>query len=299
MAMTNPKGRANYEPNSWGAEGGPRESPEKGFRSYPSQESGTKERIRSESFADHYSQARQFYISQTPNEQNHIADALVFELSKVEKTEIRTRLVAHLLNIDKGLAENVAKGLRIKDMPAPAKAAKPTRMDLKESTPLSIQKNPPKSFKGRKIGVLLSDGADIDTFKMIKKAAEAEGAMIEIVAPMVGGVEASDGSWIEAKQKIDGGPSVLYDAVALLISDQGAQTLMKESTARDFVADAFAHMKFIAYLPSAMPLMEKAGIAESLDEGCIKLDTPHSASLFVTECRKIRFWDRENKVNVV
>jgi catalase len=32
MAMVNPKGRVNYEPNSWGgAEGGPRESPEIGF----------------------------------------------------------------------------------------------------------------------------------------------------------------------------------------------------------------------------------------------------------------------------
>lgn len=299
MAMSNPKGRANYEPNSWGAEGGPRESPEKGFHSYPSQESGSKERIRSESFADHYSQARQFYISQTPNEQNHMADALVFELSKVEKTEIRMRLVAHLLNIDQGLAEKVAKGLRIKQIPEPAKAAKPTKMDLKESAPLSIQKNPPKSFKGRKIGVLLTDGVDISTFKAIKKAAEEEGAMIEVVAPMVGGVEASDGSWIEAKQKIDGGPSVLYDAVALLISDQEAQTLMKESTARDFVADAFAHMKFIAYLPSAMPLLEKAGIAESLDEGCISLDTSEKASTFMMSCRKVRFWDRESKVNVV
>src|SRR6185312_14208750 len=66
MAMTNPKGRVNYEPNSWnGQGGGPRESPKKGFHSYPAQEEGAKLRIRSETFADHYSQARQFYISQT------------------------------------------------------------------------------------------------------------------------------------------------------------------------------------------------------------------------------------------
>ena len=34
MAMHNPKGRANYEPNSWGDGGGPRESPDVGYRSY-------------------------------------------------------------------------------------------------------------------------------------------------------------------------------------------------------------------------------------------------------------------------
>ena len=68
MAMRNPKGRVNYEPNSWGGDGGPRESPEMGFTVVPEpEEQGAKLRIRSETFADHYSQARQFYISQTPS----------------------------------------------------------------------------------------------------------------------------------------------------------------------------------------------------------------------------------------
>jgi catalase len=82
MAMHNPKGRANYEPNSWGDAGGPRESPETGFQSYPEPVEGSKLRARSETFSDHYSQARQFYISQTEIEQRHIGNALTFELSK-------------------------------------------------------------------------------------------------------------------------------------------------------------------------------------------------------------------------
>ena len=119
MAMGNPTGRVNYEPNSWdGGAAGPRESPEKGFHSYPAAEEGAKLRIRSESFADHYSQARQFYISQTETEQQHIADALIFELSKVERLAIRTRVVSHLLNIDTDLAEHVAHGLRPRDAQA-------------------------------------------------------------------------------------------------------------------------------------------------------------------------------------
>jgi catalase len=105
MAMVNPKSRVNYEPNSWpGAEAGPRENPDMGFQSYPAEDEGPKLRIRSESFADHYSQARQFYISQTPLEQTHIADSFVFELSKVERPEIRSRIVSHLFNVDDGLA---------------------------------------------------------------------------------------------------------------------------------------------------------------------------------------------------
>jgi hypothetical protein len=72
---------------------------------------GPKIRARSETFADHYSQARQFYVSQTEIEQKHIGNALTFELSKVLTLAIRERMVSHLLNIDVGLAEaGVAPG---------------------------------------------------------------------------------------------------------------------------------------------------------------------------------------------
>src|SRR6202045_4701536 len=95
MAMTNPVTRANYEPNSWeGAEGGPREDPAAGFATFPAQEAGAKRRLRADSFADHYSQARQFYTSQTSVEQRHIAEAFTFELSKCDREEIRLRMVA-------------------------------------------------------------------------------------------------------------------------------------------------------------------------------------------------------------
>jgi catalase len=292
MALINPKGRANYEPNSWGGEaGGPRESPEQGFRSYPAGEEGVKERVRSETFADHYSQARQFYKSQTPTEQNHIANALVFELSKVETPAIRSRMVSHLLNIDEQLAKEVAGGLGLKDLPKPADAARPTQ-DLKSSPALSIEINGPKSFKGRKVGALLTDGVDSKLLQSLKSALSEEGALLEIVAPRVGGVKASDGSWIEAKQKIDGGPSVLYDAVALLVSEDGAKLVAKEPAARDFVADAFAHMKFIAHTPAAVALFEKAGLTGNRDQGFITLNGESDCSAFVTACRKVRYWDR-------
>jgi len=52
--------------------------------------------------------------------------------------------------------------------------------------------------------------------RALKTALEEEGVLLEIVAPYVGEVEASDGSWIEAVQQLRGGPSVLYDVVALL-----------------------------------------------------------------------------------
>ncbi|EWY37906.1 catalase [Skermanella stibiiresistens SB22] len=299
MAMVNPKGRANYEPNSWGgAAGGPREAPDVGFKSYPAEEQGPKLRIRPESFADHYSQARQFYKSQTPVEQTHIADAFTFELSKVKTVAIRARMVSHLLNVDQGLAQKVATGLRLEAMPKPADAARPTK-DLPPSPALSILGNPPDTFKGRKVGILLSDGVDIDLVKGLKDAITAEGAMLEFVTPMVGGVKASDGTLIEGDEKINGAPSVVYDAVAVLLSDDGAKLLSKEATARDFVTDAFAHVKFIAYNAAAMPLLEKACVAADMDGGFTELKSAADAKTFITTCRKLRFWEREPKVKQV
>ena len=132
-------------------------------------------------------------------------------------------------------------------MPKPAEPARPVVKDLKPSPALSIIGDPPEAFKGRKLGVLVSDGVDAELFGALKNAINQEGAVLKVVAPMVGGVEASDGSWIEADEKIDGGPSVVFDAVALLLSAEGAALLADEVTARDFVADGFAHCKFIAH----------------------------------------------------
>ena len=291
MAMTNPKGRVNYEPNSWGDAGGPREAPDAGFQSYAEQVEGPKIRARSETFADHYSQARQFYISQTEIEQRHIANALTFELSKVQTLAIRTRLVSHLLNIDPGLAEAVAKGLRLKEMPKPALAARPTRQDLKPSPKLSIIKNGPKSFAGRKVGALVTDGVDAAVLAALNEALKTEGAMLKLIAPEVGGVKDSAGAWHDADEKLEGGPSVLFDAVAILPSKEGASLLATLPAARDFVADAAAHRKFIAYAAAAVPLLEKAGAA--LDEGFVPLNKAGDCNAFVAACRKLRFWDRE------
>ena len=123
MATVHPTTRANYEPNSWGAEnGGPRENPIRGYTSFSDSFSGEKRRLRPESFADHYSQARQFYMSQTEVERRHIVNAFIFELSKVERADIRIRMIAGLRNVDEDLATAVAAGLG-SDLPEKAPAA--------------------------------------------------------------------------------------------------------------------------------------------------------------------------------
>lgn len=297
MALANPKGRANYEPNSWGSDdsdnqGGPREHPEQGFHSYQADIKGTKQRIRPKSFADHYSQARQFYISQTETEQNHIASALVFELSKVETPPIRERMVSHLLNIDENLAHQVADNLGLEQMPAKAKAAQPTRTDLKASPTLSILKNQKASLKTRTIGCLVSDGADGDLLDKLRQLLQDQGAILKLVAPKIGGIKTSQGDWLEADEKIDGGPSVLFDAVVIALSQQGAEELAQEATARDFVADAYAHLKYIGYTAPAQTLLNNAGV--EIDDGVINIED--NLENYIDTAKNLRLWEREDKV---
>jgi catalase len=296
MAMHNPKGRINYEPNSRGSAGGPRENPERGFRSFPAEEAGTKLRQRPESFADHYSQARQFYISQTKGEQNHIAAALIFELSKVEEPAIRERVLSHLPNIDEGLAGQVALGLGLKGKTKAAAPAVEIKTDLGKSRALSIVLNGPTSFRGRKVGALVTDGVDANLIAALTAALEAEGAMLEIVAPTVGGVQMNDGKTLKADHKFAGGPSVVFDAVAILPAPEATEDLLKNAAVGDFIRDAFAHLKFIAYSEGAIPLFEKAGIADSLDEGCFQLGGRKQMDDFIAACRKLRHWKREDAV---
>lgn len=292
MAMHNPKGRVNYEPNSWSRdEHNPRACPERGFSSSPESVSGEKTRYRSETFADHYSQAIQFYRSQTEVEQQHIQNALVFELSKVQHEPIRERMVSHLLNIDEQLAKSVADGLGFKEMPAAAEAAMAPRTDLPVSDALSILKNAPSSFKGRKLGILASDNMDEALYEQLTSALEACGAMFEVVAPTVHGVVTDKGTHVRAQQVIDGGPSVLYDAVAVLVSKDGAEHLASRAPARDFVTDAFAHQKFIGFTEAAKPLFEEVNLVQKMDDGCIDLKQ-HSADDFIETLAGLRFWSR-------
>lgn len=294
MAFTNPKGRANYEPNSWG---GPRENPNIGFSSHPQVMSGPKMRIRPQSFADHYSQARLFYKSQTEIEQKHIQDAITFELSKVQKPSIRERVVAHLMNIDEQMAAQVGANLGMGKVPAALPSAKPVK-DLPASPKLSIVKNGPNSFKGRKIGILVSEGVDAALLSSIKAAAEKEGTTVEIVAATIGGVTASDGSHVAADHKYGGGPSVLFDSVVVLVAADKVDALSKEPAVKDFVNDAYAHLKFVGYNDAGSTLLDKVGVKPDSDEGMISFKSDTDSNRFIEACRKLRLWERELKQKI-
>lgn len=287
-----PKGRANYEPNSLaqaGEDGGPRACPETGFSSF--RENGERNdpteklRVRAETFADHYSQARMFYLSQTENEQAHIASAIVFELSKVSIPHIPPAVIARLRNIDEDLAKRVADGLGI-DLPKKAKAAKEP-VDLGTSNALSIQKNAKATLEGRKVGILFDEGSNKETIDRLVADIEKAGGTSFLVAPKIGPLKVKGGT-LKADGQLAGTPSVMFDAVVAILMPERAEKLAQDVGAVAWFADAWFHCKTIGACGGTRKhLLPKANIEP--DDGIVDPED-------FMKTGAIRHWHREPKV---
>ena len=288
MQMQVPTGRVNYEPNSLDP-ASPRENPDAGFVTHPATQSGDKLRQRSETFSDHYSQARQFYRSMTAPEQDHIVSAFTFELGKVGTVAIRQRMLGHIETVDRSLGKKVAAAL---GMEGQAEKIKPARapVDLDPSPALSMVAKAAPTLAGRKIGILVTDGCDGDLVNQLRKAASKEGAVTEIIAPRIGGVKSASGDSIKADHAIAGAPSVLFDTVVLAVSRPGAKTLRKDPDAINFIRDAYAHLKVMGWTETAAPLLEKADVAPG--EGVIGLEEKRGVAEFIAMAKKGRVWSR-------
>ena len=295
MQMSRQSGRVSYgpsalEPDTLG------ENPKTGFKSFAETMEGDKLRVRSESFADHFSQARQFFMSQTKPEQDHIVAALTFELSKVETEAVRGRVLAQLVNIDETLAGRVAEGLGYSGKIAAAPAAKKTRTDLKPSPALSILANWKNTIEGRVVGCLVADGADAGLIEALRKAVTKDGGKLKIIAPKIAGAVSAGGNPIAADFQLAGGPSVLFDAVAVIAGEAGAKMLEKEAAAVAFVHDAYAHLKVIGASEEAAALLKKAGAER--DDGIVPLKAA-AVKDYVDAVKKGRIWSREPLVRQI
>jgi len=291
MQMAQPKGRVSYEPSSLEADA-PRET-RAGFRSHATPpDDGAKGRVRAESFADHYTQARLFFRSQSEPEQAHIALALVFELSKVETAHVREAIVGHLRHVDAGLAQRVAKGLGLAALPKePAAAIKPKDMPL--SPALQIIGKMKSTLEGRCIGILVDEDSDTATVDALRKQALDAGAVVKLVAEKIGGIRGKGDKLLKIDGQLAGTPSLIFDAVALVLSKEAGKRLANEATAVDWVREAFGHLKAIAHDTGAKAVLDAARIDP--DAGIIDATR---ARAFVTAAMT-RQWSREPGVRTL
>jgi catalase len=316
MRQTINKGKTSYQPNSLGG-GCPfqAKAAEGGFTSYMERIDAKKVRDRSKSFMDHFSQARLFYNSQSEPEQNHMVEALLFELGKVETVSIRARMLYNLSQVEKSLAERVAQGLGLQvpktvDKPvnhgAPADdegkyetVKKQSRLD--KSPALSMANTVKDTIKSRKIAVLVADGVETSSLNRIKKDLEGAGAVCELIGPRLGSIKGSDKSMLEVKKSFFTTASVFYDAV-YVPGGNSVETLAKEANAVHFLNAAWKHCKPVAADPGARALLEKTYFAGEVrntkdnalsQNGLIVGDGTQVSKHFIAAIKQHRFWERE------
>lgn len=287
MAFYNLLGRANYEPNSWKKAGGPRESLKKGFKTFAAMESGEKLRVRPESFADYYNQAHLFYKNQTPIEQQHIQSALAFELSKVKTHIIQARIISHLLNIDSELAKQVAKQLGLSPLPKPAPIVCAKKKNQLYAPSLSLLLNQPNTFKGRKLGIILTEKSNFRLSGYLERLAKKQGGVIEIIAPKI--LNFKDKRRFKPQQSFETALSASYDAIAILARSKDLAKY-HELKLFTFLQESFYQCKFIAYIAELVPIFKKLQL--KTDPGIILLKNTDSCQSFIRQCKKLRYWER-------
>lgn len=311
------KGRVSYHPNSLGG-GCPYQAQisEGGFSSFNERVDAHKIRERSESFADHFGQAKLFFNSQTATEKSHIVKALRFELGKVETTAIRVRMLGLLSQVDVQLAEKVAIGLGaivppIVEQPLNKGVSpeneesgkhEPRTVDssVESSDALSMLKNPTNSptIASRKVAIICVDGVSEAAVKNIKNALIKEDAKGLVVAPHLGSVLTDSDGAISVDFSFLTASSVLFDAIYIPHAS-GFNALANNDDVMEFLNDAYKHCKVIGADGDAAELMNLAPFALKLtknDEGIILTSEVASetfAENFITAMGKHRFWDRE------
>lgn len=302
------EGKASYKPNSIGDDY-PEEVPEEegGYEHFAEKIDGKKIRNRSESFEEHFSQARLFWNSMTETEKQNIVEAAHFELGKVDRMEIRERTVYDLFNnVDHEFATRVAEGIGVEPPEEPGDEM-PDHDD--EDPSLSMLNRTRGTIETRKVAVLVDDGYDADQLETVQSTIEAEGARVEIVSKLLGDVEAANGDAVEANESHGTAESVLFDAVYVPGGEEHVETLLEQGTAKHFVAEMFKHKKPIAAAGEGTELLEAVELpgidVANAREGVVSEqgvvmdpdgeDLEAAAEAFVDAIAEHRHWDREPK----
>lgn len=261
------RGRVSYEPNSLGG-GCPFQAGASGYVSYPQHTEGDKVRGKPELFSDHYSQARLFWRSQTPTEQNHIAAAFRFELTRVQILAIRKRVVSLLRNVDDVLAARVAKDLGFA-LPDPAPLASNLPISTYDVSPaLSLFSRPGDgNISTRRVAILVGDGVNAKGLGTIYSSLLNSGAVPRLVGARLGTITTQDGNTLDVEITLEAAPSVLYDAVVIPDGSTCIDALSKDAHTLEFIREQYRHCKAILVVGAGADLLAAADIPGMLPDG--------------------------------
>jgi catalase len=265
------KGPVNYFPNTLGG-GHPMPAPEEkgGYVHYQEKVEGRKVRERSESFSDHYSQARLFWNSLSEPEKMHLIEASHFELGKVDDMGVRQRMIDHFANIDEELAMKSAEGIGIsgpsgeggwyregQELKRIKATKKPT---IERSDAISMENTRKDTVKGRKIAILAAPGVDMESLSQVKESLEQAGAHVEVISKNKGMLQGAGGQEVMVDKNFVTTGSIMYDAVYIPGGKSSVDMLKSQGEAVHFVNESFKHCKALAAFGEGVELLNRANL---------------------------------------
>ncbi|KQY60589.1 catalase [Aeromicrobium sp. Root495] len=252
-------------------------------------------------YDDHFSQARLFYLSLTPVEQAHVAQAYTFELGKCYEQAVKERQLLALANIDTGLCATVATGL---GLPAP----EPT-IALTEPTPSPALSQLGQTWPtdGRLVGIVVPDGTtDLAAVRSARDAIFAAD-MVPLVVASHGGVLADDaGEPVTVQRTFLTLRSIELDAILLAgappagpDAEPGLDAKSGEPTAAGLdprvsllLAEAYRHGKALGGWGDAVAALEAAGLPAGALGVQVADDASEVVEAVVGLLGEHRVWDR-------
>jgi catalase len=297
------RGRVSYEPNSLGG-GCPFQAGAAGFVSFPEPREADDHKVRgkAERFADHYTQATLFWNSQTDVEKQHIINAFRFELSRVQTPAVRERMVSGLMNVNADLAQAVATGLGIREMPTPMPKVltRDVTPEVSVSPALSLFARPGDgSIRTRRVAILVADGCEGASLVGLADRLTSEGAVPRFVSTTLGAVQPADGDALEVDISLEAAPAVLYDALVLPDGADAITPPKADGRTLEFIKDQYRHCKPILAVGASDQLLTACGIDPAPPDGqrdpgvITTTDASTATDAFVAAIAKHRHFARE------
>ncbi len=268
------KGETSYSNNTINNNQPEPLAPEKGgYEHYSEKVEGRKVRARSESFKDHFSQAKLFLNSMSETERQHIYDALSFELGKCDM-EIRENAIYKLLNkIDRDMTEYVADKVGVE---APSEVEESTYS--KRSPALSME-NTEFSLETRTVGVMLTPDVAEQTLKETKSKLEEQGLQVTFISDKI--YKIGD---ITLDETFDTVHCVLFDSMILLKGEEKPPAPVIEN-----LEIAYKHKKAIGYGIDSGDIFDMLSFTKE-DKGVA--DIEQDLDGFLAAVKGHRVWDR-------
>ena len=263
------RGRVAYEPNSLGG-GCPFQAGAQGFISFPQPVEDDKVRGKPEKFAEHYNQATLFWNSQTDVEKQHIIRAFRFELTKVQVGAVRQRVISQLRNVAQDLAQAVADGIGLTELPDPLPTAlkRASKPEVQRSEALSLFARPGvEGIRTRRVAILVADGVGTEEASLLHRALLQRGAIPRFVGIKLGQVTGAAGDSLDVEVSMEAAPSVIWDALIIPAGEGTKSVLSQSGHALEFLKDQYRHCKPILLVGDSRALLDAAGVPPELASG--------------------------------